>query len=373
MAMIQAPITIPAAIADLKLQIENVRVKNNILIGYYVEPKPVPDELLAHDPRLAILTSRLDSLGRLSHPNNGKTGNLSLIMDIPEVAAADYLIQIIDQILNAIHGFQEIFEQRYDPELKVKKPFGTIYETIEFREKQLQHLQFEAQRPPPGMHEPLHPEDMTPTEPVYFCRGAVQLINDRDKGRINAVLPSELLKENKIVLNKFGGAFLWWQCPSCDFRARFHVAGSTSSTIHNTEEIREHPNCEVEYRSVFLAKSHLFNDPSYVGERSVEVLNRRPRSFGGRSNSFGGRSNITTSRYIRESPKYGCVFCFAQGHELSWENDTMFRSGQELAEHIADHHRKGRRIPHSLMLRKFCVAIDGRLSEGVWRWELNFK
>ena len=51
----------------------------------------------------------------------------------------------------------------------------------------------------------------------------------------------------------------------------------------------------------------------------------------------------------------------------------MFRSGQELAEHIADHHRKGRRIPHSLMLRKFCVAIDGRLSEGVWRWELNFK
>jgi hypothetical protein len=359
MATAPAPITVPAAITDLKLQITNIRKKNNVLIGYYIEPKPVPSELLAHDPRLGILTTRLDTLAKLSMPTTGKTGNLAFIMDEPDAIAAEYLNEIIDQLLNAIHGFQEIFEQRYDPELKVKKPFDTIYKTIEYRETQLKNVIFDARRPPLGMHEPLRPEDMSPSEPVYFCRGAVQMINNRDKGRISAVLPSELLRENRTVLSKYGGAFLWWQCPSCEFRARFHIAGSSSSSIHNTEEIREHPDCDVEYRSIFLAKSHLFNDPSFAGE---QIINRRPRSISGRNSiSFASDS------------KYGCLFCFGQGKELSWANETMFRTGQDLAEHIAENHRKGKKIPPPLMLRKFCVAIDGRHSDGVRRWELNFK
>lgn len=364
MAMMPAPITIPAAITDLKLQITNIRKKNTVLIGYYIDPKPVPSELLAHDPRLGILAARLDTLAKLSYPSNGKTGNLAFIMDEPDAIAAEYLNEIIDQLLNAIHGFQEIFEQRYDPELKVKKPFDTIYKTIEYRESQLKNVIFDARRPPLGMHEPLRPEDMSPSEPVYFCRGAIQMINDRDKGRIGAVLPGELLKENRIVLSKYGGAFLWWQCPSCDFRARFHIAGSLSSSIHNTEEIREHPNCDVEYRSIYLAKSHLFTDPGYVSEE--QIINRRPRSF-------GGRSNNGTVRFASNSAKYGCLFCFGQGKDLSWQNETIFRTGPELAEHIAENHRKGKRIPPPLMLRKLCVAIDGRLSDGVRRWELNFK
>lgn len=365
MAMI-APITIPTAITDLKLQIANIRKKNTVLIGYYIDPDPVPSELLAHDPRLGILAARLDTLAKLSYPTNAKTGSLSYIIDEPDAMAAEYLNEIIDQLLNAVHGFQEIFEQRYDLDLKVKKPFDTIYKTIEHRETQLKNLIFDARRPPPGMHEPLRPEDRTPTKPVYFCRGAVQLINNRDKGRISSVLPSELTRENRTMLSKFGGAFLWWQCPSCDFRARFHIAGSLSSSIHNTEEIREHPNCEVEYRSIFLAKSHLFSDPGYIREQSVPIANRRPRSFGGRSSS----GNV---RFTTESSKYGCVFCFAQGKELSWEDDTMFRTSQDLVEHIAENHRKGKKTLPPLMLRKFCIAIGGRLSDGVRRWELNFK
>lgn len=354
------PITIPAAIADLKAQIVQIRKKNTILIGYYIDPEPVPTELLQHEPRLAILNTRLDTLAKLSYPNSGSTGNLSYVIDQPAAVAAIYLNEIIDQLLNAIHGFQEIFEQRYDPTLKEKRPFGSIYEILEYRENQLKNTIQDGRRL-------LHPEDITPSEPVYFCRGAVQLINGRDKGRVSSVLPNELTRENKAVLAESHGAYLWWQCSSCDFRARFHIGGSFSSNIHNTEEIREHPGCDVVYRPIFLPKSHLYSSPGYATERDVQVINRRPRAWSGRSSS--GNIRLVNSN----SPKYGCVFCFAQGKILDWHEETMFRSGQDLVEHIAENHRKAKKIPPALMLKKFCVAIDGKLGDGVRRWELNFK
>jgi hypothetical protein len=354
------PITIPAAIVDLKKQIIEIRKKNTILIGYYIDPQPVPTELLQHEPRLDILNTRLDSLAKLSYPNNASTGNLSYIIDQPAAVAAAYLNEIIDQLLNAIHGFQEIFEQRYDRDLKEKKPFGKIYDTLEYREKQLKKVIHEGRRLLPS-------EEITPSEPVYFCRGAVQLINGRDKGRVSSVLPNELSRENKAILNEFHGAYLWWQCSSCDFRARFHIAGSYSSSIHNTEEIREHPGCDVVYRTLFMAKSHLYSDPAYAVEGEIQVINRRPRAWSSRNSS----GNIRLAN--RNAPKYGCVFCYAQGKDLDWAEDTMFRSGQHLAEHIAENHRKGKKIPAPLMLKKFCVAIEGRLGEGLRRWELKFK
>jgi len=175
------------------------------------------------------------------------------------------------------------------------------------------------------------------TGSTHFCKGAVQLINNHDTGTLNQVDRRDLLEANRRVLAQDRGTFLWWQCSSCSFRLRYHVKASRFSTIASNDELRHHPGEPLEYRSIFLAKSHL----------------SLPQ--------FGD--------YTSDFAKYGCVFCFAQGKPLERQR-TTFATGRDLASHISSIHKSS--LPPPLLFA-FNFEIDNKMLGERRRWELNLR
>jgi hypothetical protein len=346
MALIVSPLSIQDAVTDLQKQIVAIRRKQSTLVDYYIYPNEVPSSIKAYDPRLKILQDRLSSLGKIDYPN------LAYLLDDSDALAASFLNLIIDQLLNAVHGIGEIFEDHYDRTLKERRPFDVIYKVLEHRERQLKdiiHHQMNDRRK-------LLPEDLRPNEAGHFCRGAIQMINRRDRGGISQLKDRELLDENKLRLKRFGGAFLWWECSECTYRLRYHVTNSANASIHSTNEVRDHQGVSVEYKSTFLIKCHTYQPSTAL----------TPRSSGFSLFGSGRDPNEVTP----SSMKYGCVFCFALGKKLQ-RGVTAFSNGKDLAAHLALRHKKP--APASPLLQKFNVAIKDKKAEGVKRWDVNFK
>lgn len=322
-------IPIEVAVSDLSSQIAMIRRKTNTLIDYYIYPDPTPSAIAAYDPRLSILDARLAVLDKISYIR------LAQVLDNSDALAGSYLNVIIDQLLNAIHGIQELFCKHYDRALERRKPFDAIYKTLEFRESQLKDTiatQMNDIRK-------VKPEDQRDNQVGVLCRGAIQMINGRDRGEIAYVAERDLLNENHARLSKYGGAYLWWKCTNCEFRLRYHLSMSAHSSIHSTQEVREHPGVNVEYKSAFLVKSHLY-----------QPVRRESRATA--------------------PEKYGCVFCACQSGKV--KGPTTFSTGRELATHVADTHRKTKDLPAPLLLQGFNVAINKKLPENVKRWDINF-
>ncbi len=322
------PITIPQAIDDLLITLARIRHKLRTLIDWYIYPDIVPNEIKAYDPRLLILQARLESLGALSYDH------LPYITDSSDAMAAHYLDQAVEQMLNSVHGIQKIFVNHYDRDLEDKRPFAAIWETLTYRSLQLK----EVPKLSPSNPRHARPEDLRPNELGKFCRGALQLSNRRDKGRISFVERKDLSEENRQKLKAFGGAFLNWECPECSYKVRYHVANSATSNIHTTDEIREHSGLRIQYRSSFLAKCHLYLPLSDKKSASPSAI------------------------------KYGCVFCFAGGKDLE-RDKTAFTNPQAFAEHI-DHKHKKSPLP-ALLLHRYDLAIAGRTDDPRKRWDVN--
>lgn len=328
MALAQT-IPIPTAIQDLSKQIAGVRRKTSTLIDYYIYPDSTPSQIGAYEPRLAALDLRLATLNKITYTN------LAYLLDDSDALASSYLLEIVDQLLNGVHGIQELFCNHYDRNLEKRKPFNTIYQILLFRETQLKDImQFQMTDT-----RRLKAEELRDNQVGGFCRGAISMINERDRGTIAYVQPRDLLNENRERLERYGGTYIWWQCPDCDFRLRYHVSTSAHGSIRSTQEVREHVGVKAEYKSAWLVKSHLYQPPR--------------RASGGRSPA---------------PPKYGCVFCFA--YDTKDKGIPSFYTGRELAEHVASVH-KGKNLPAPLMLQKFNVAVKGKCAEQVRRWDIN--
>ena len=186
-----------------------------------------------------------------------------------------------------------------------------------------------------------------------FCPSASLLLNGVDRGKISSVQDEELLADNLQTLVEKSGTYLWWRCPGllndqgrCAFKLRFHVQDSTHCSIQTTAEVRSHPGIPLQYRSVFLIESHLHD------RRGIS-----PHSY---SNSLSSSNRA----------KYGCLFCYAEGHELIF-GQTAFATGKQLALHINANHN-ATKAPPAMILEKLKVGITGRLPMGVRAWDVNF-
>ncbi|OAP60543.1 hypothetical protein AYL99_05545 [Fonsecaea erecta] len=340
------PITIRQALDDLQVTLNQIRRKLRTLIDWYIFPDVVPNSIQAYDPRLQILQTRLKSLATIDFQR------LPYLIDGADDLASQYLNQIVDQLLSSVRGIQTIFVEHYDRDLQERRPFGTIWETLLYRQDQIKQLPILC----PSIPRRAAPEDLRPAELGNFCPGALGISNHRDRGRIAFVEKKELNDENRRKLKAFGGAFLNWQCAECACKVRYHVASSTNSNIHNTDEIRDHPGLDVQYRSSFLAKCHLYLPPSEkTTSNSLSII---PTSS----------SNNSRRDSYSSMAKYGCVFCFAMGLELE-RSFTAFVTVREFAEHLAHEHR--RPLPPSLLIHRYAVAVDGKTVVG-GRWDLNF-
>ncbi|EXJ67968.1 uncharacterized protein A1O5_08582 [Cladophialophora psammophila CBS 110553] len=335
------PTTIRQAIEDLQVTLNQIRRKLRTLIDWYITPDVVPNSIQAYDPRLQILQLRLKSLSTIDFQC------LPYLIDGSDDLASQYLNQIVEQLLSSVRGIQKIFVEHYDRDLQERRPFGTIWDTLIYRQDQIKQLPVIC----PSIPRRAAPEDLRPAELGNFCPGALGISNHRDRGRISFVETKELNDENKRKLKAFGGAFLNWQCSECACKVRYHVATSTTSSIHSTDEVRDHPGLDIQYRSSFLAKCHLYLPPS------------------GKTPSSTSTALSTNNRHDSSGlVKYGCVFCFAAGHELE-RGLTAFATVREFAEHIAYEHRKP--LPPSLLIHRFAVAVEGKTVIG-GRWDLNF-
>jgi len=320
------PISITEAIDDVAEYTTQILRRNRVLIDYYIYPHPTPTEIDAYEPRLRELEMRIRNLKKLNF------SQLRQLIDDPDSLAADHLFQIIQQLQNAIFGFRRIFEEHYDPSLSQRPPYAHIYERLGDIEIRLNMMRGDHQRER-NLHKA---ENQRPTSSTRFCRGAIQLINYSDTGKLEQVENRDLFEVNKEVLRHHGGCFLWWSCTSCDFRLRYHVSESKYSSILNNDDIREHGDIPMEYRSAFMAKSHLFN-PQF-------------------------------DDLPKGAPKYGCVFCYAQGWALE-RGSTVFATGKDLATHICSSHK--RTLPPPLMLSALNVAVNDRLPENCRRFDVK--
>ena len=320
------PIGIKEAIDDVTEYMTQILRRNRALIDYYIYPHPTPTEIEAYEPRLKALETRIKTLKKLNFPQ------LRQLIDDPDSIAAFSLLQIIVQLQNAIFGFKRIFEEHYDPSLSQRAPYAHIYERLGDIEMRLNILRDDRQRER-NQHKA---ERQRPTASTRFCTGAVQLINHYDTGKLDQVENQDLFEVNKEVLRHHGGCFLWWSCASCDFRLRYHVSASRFSSISNNDDLREHSGIPMEYRSAFMAKSHLFN-PQF--------------------------DNLP-----KGAPKYGCLFCYAQGKTLE-RDSTIFATGKDLATHICSSHKST--LPPPLMLNALNIAVNNKLPENCKRFDAN--
>lgn len=390
------PITIPEAIDSLRKIIVDVSKRNRTMVDYYIYPKQTPSEIEAYQPRLQVLFARIETLAALDLPK------LTLLVDDAAALVSAFLLPVVDQLLNAVHGVQQIFINHYDRTLEQRKPYGSVYSTLEYRERQLKKFQGDQMRSPQRrLPETINPVPALGAEPS-FCRFAVAFTNHRDHGKLSQVLPEDLSKEDRERLRNVGGAYLGWDCPGCAFKLKYHVANSITANILATDDVRSHATIpEVEYRPSWLVKCHLYQaktedrsnyrlsddrreSVSFAEPRRGSTIRRKSDARSPRSLNpffFGGpkRSNtqIVTDRYVSQSnystkelqSKYGCPFCFVTGREYGHMN---YRYGRELADHIAARHNP-RRPPSSLLLEKYMVGLDGKCAENVRRWDLNIK
>jgi hypothetical protein len=320
------PIDIKEAIDNVAEYTTQVLRRNRALIDYYIYPHPTPSEIEAYEPRLKALETRIKNLKKLNFTQ------LRQLIDDPDNLAAFYLLQIIEQLQNAIFGFKRIFEEHYDRSLSQRAPYAHIYERLGDIEMRLNDLRANHQRER-NLHKAEHHRSTASTR---FCPGAVQLINHVDTGKLDHVENQDLFEVNKETLRHYGGCFLWWSCASCDFRLRYHVRASKYASISNNDDIREHSGIPMEYRSAFMAKSHLFN-PHF-------------------------------DDLPKGAPKYGCLVCYGQGKALE-RGSTVFATGKDLATHICSSHKST--LPPPLMLSALNIAVDDKLPEHCKRFDVN--
>lgn len=382
------PITVPEAVQALQQTIQDIVRKNRTLVDYYIYPKQVPSEIEAYKPRLQILYGRLDILARLD------LQNLQLLVDDATALVVSHLLPIVDQLLNAVHGIQVIFINHYDRDLEHRKPYNAIYQSLEYRESQLKTLQESMMRSNQRRGAELYNPIPSPPTPA-FCRYAIAFANGRDQGKLLQVMSEDLLPEHRERLRSTGGAYLWWDCPGCGFKIRYHIANSHTSNIHLTDEIKTHSHVQdVQYRAAWLVKCHLHqaktdddaveDEPKAKREivsgrrglvrRQTEYRSeRRPSLWFGVPRRSVGEVNFEKMKR-RESEslvrhKYGCPFCFAIGRPLQ---GNTFSTGRDLADHISARHHPGRPLP-TLLLEKYAVGLNGKISDRVRRWDLNIK
>lgn len=390
------PITIPEALDSITKLIVDIVRKNRTLVDYYIYPKETPSEIEAYLPRLQVLYARAESLAALD------PDKLILVADNATALISAFLLPIVDQLLNAIYGIQQIFIDHYDRDLEHRKPYGTIYNTLEYRERQLKQFQADQMRNPQRrLPESMISIPVSGSDPS-FCRFAIAFANHRDQGRLSQVLSGDLSSEDKERLKNHGGAFLSWDCPGCAFKLKYHVASSVTANILSTDDVRCHADVtEIEYRPSWLVKCHLYQTKSQDREDSTNYNSRRGsvstyntettrnsttrrqsdarRSsvsffFGAprRTKSEGVTERVSSSR-SKESKgkvgKYGCPFCFVIGKEYG---HMEYRHGRDLAEHIAARHSISS-PPSSLMLEKYMIGLDGKCAENVRRWDLNIR
>ncbi|KIV90101.1 hypothetical protein PV10_07442 [Exophiala mesophila] len=341
------PTTVPQAIADITALLDEISYKLQTLIGYYIHPETTPTQIKAFEPRLLILQERLNALSKLSYIH------LSHLIDNSDQFSSQYLISIIDQLLNAALGIQKVFADHYDPSLHKRLPFSTIWKTLEYRMEQVRLIPHRS----PSNPRRIIPEEQRPNEIGRFCSGALQMINLRDKGKISIVDRSNLSEADQRKMRDFKGVFLDWECPECNFKVHFHVSSSTTSNIHSTDEIHQHDSIRVQYRSSFLAKSHLYLAPH---SKTLGTSTRRE------SVTVSLSKRATASRALR--PEYGCLFCYALGKDLEFGR-TTFATQRHLAEHLSVRHRKPA-LP-SPLLHRFSVAINGKMAQERLRWDVN--
>jgi len=333
------PITVEKAIEDLSSMLSRIRIHLQTLINYYIFPNIVPSAVSDYDPRLHILQMRLRSLSTLDYQK------LPYIIGNSDGIAGYYLNELADQMLHSVRGIERIFTSHYDRDLE--DPFRAIWDAVTYKKSQIAELG----RRSPSNPRRLRAEDMRPNELGNFCRGALQISNGNDRGRVSFLETRELTEENRRKLRAVGGAFLAWQCPECSYRVRYHVLPGETSNIHHTDEIRKHSGLAIEYRSKFLARSHLYLPPP--GTTTTRVIDMRRRN----------------SKILISSPiKYGCVFCFAYGNNLV-RHHSAFTTRQALAEHIVLRHTRST-LP-TMMLHLYGVAIDGKMEDPRKKWEVN--
>lgn len=323
-------INIKTAVNECAAHALEIQRRNNTLVEYYIYPEPVPTAIAAYEPQLLILQKRIRSIKKVNF------SRLEQLIDDPDCLAASHLISIIADLLSAVLGFQRLFELHYDPGLRPPLPYTQALEALPYIQNHLSDLnRIRLSNPhrPRAEHILAHHNDGSSYQ---FCRGAIQVLNDDDRGLIANVSENDLLLVNRNTLASQGGAYLWWTCPfgSCAFKLRFHVLGSQRSSIHNNSETRTHPSVNLEYRSTFLIKSHL-----HIPFDGAGVL------------------------------KYGCLFCFAEGKSLKG-GVTAFGTGRALATHLCDAHQGN--LPPTMLLEKFKVAVGGRCAAWVKRWDANF-
>ena len=218
------PIHIRQAIDDILVLLLQVRRKLDTMINWYIYPDIVPSEIKAYDPRLLILQERLTGLGTISYQQ------LALMIDQSDQLGANYLFGIVEQIMHSIRGIQFIFENHYDPDIFERKPFETIWSTLIYRLEQLKLVSSQPMIKPRR----LPPEDLRGANQLgNFCRGAIQMLNHRDRGKISFIEKRDLTDENQRKLRDFGGAFLNWECHECAYKVRYHVSNSMASNIHS--------------------------------------------------------------------------------------------------------------------------------------------
>lgn len=321
---------INTALDECATQLAFIQRRNDTLIDYYISPEPIPTSIAAYEPRLATLQSRIKSIQKLNFRQ------LEQLIDDTDCLAADHLTLITTELLNAIFGFRRLFEEHYDRSLSQRGPYVAIYEALQALQNRLYDLK-RIRQSSPNRARAEHLVGHHNSSSYQFCRGAIQVLNDNDHGRIASVLDRDLLSSNRTTLASRGGAYLWWKCPShgCAFKLRFHIPNAQALSAHYTTEVRSHPSIPLEYRSLFLIKSHLHMSSDKAG-----------------------------------SMKYGCLFCFSEGKPLQ-ARVTTFSTGKDLATHVCGEH-KGRKIPPAMVLEKVKVAVDGVCPVGVRTWDANF-
>lgn len=325
---------------NLLVQITTMREKITILTDYYIYPDPIPTEIQAYDPRLALLTHRLEQIQTLS------PSNLEFLIDRWELLVARNVNAIVDQLLNAVYGIEKIFVNHYDPSLHERKVFDTIHKVLEHTITQLGDISLRHTTNSQRVK-----VDRRPDQDAYFCHGALEMINDLDSGSIErferVIRGGELQAKDDETLKQSEGPLLHWCCSSCSFKLRVQTPESMENSIDASDEIRTHGGINLGYRPRFLVKSHLHQP---IG-----------REF----------STVEPS----QAPKYGCVFCFSVGKPLqqgtsSDPSTTIFRSAMELAAHTSENHRNP--LPPWLLSLKFLVAVKGKAADGGRGWEVNF-
>ena len=316
-------IKIDDAFDDALGHCEKILKRNQILIDYYIYPTKTPTQIADYEPIIKGIQSRIKKLQKLDY------SQLKCVINDPDCLAASYLEEYVQSLDDALYGIKKLFIDHYDPKLADRSPYDTIPQSLADFKLDLQNLPKDrrADRDAPAAEQEIR------SGPLQFCRGAVQLINNVNKGEFGIVSEEELLEPNRKMLTKRKGVFCWWRCSRCEFRVRYHLKPSQVIALQDCDEIRKHDGAPLSYRPVWLAKSHL----------------RQPNDGP-----------------VWPPAKYGCLFCYGEGKKLG--ETTCFATEMELAMHVCSAHKTN--LPPPLLLNKLNVAVDERLPETV-RWDLK--